>query len=166
MPMRLHRRLAGDEGISLVEMLVALAILGVVMAGMTSSVFTALASSRAAQDQVNAAQRINEVVEDLLRRPLTEIAPAAHDGVTNPVYPAVTRRGVAYTVATEVRWVDDPCNGSAVPAAGATDARKDYLRMGVTVAWTVGATPRSLDTVMLRAPRPSEQLRPLRSATC
>lgn len=162
---RLRRRLAGDDGISLVEILVALGILGLAMAGMTSSLFTALASSRAAQDQVNAAQRINEVVEDLLRRPLGEIAPTVHDGVTNPVYPAVTRRGVAYTAAAEVRWVDDPCNGSDAPAAGAPDPRKDYLRMRATVSWVVGGTPRSLDTVMLRAPTPVEQ-RPVRSATC
>lgn len=165
MPTFFRRRLAGDDGISLVEVLVALAIVALVMAALTSSLFTALASSRAAQDQVNAAQRINEVVENLLGRPLAEVAPAAHDGVTAPAYPSVTRRGVSYTIAAEVRWVDDPCNGSAAPAAGAADPRKDYLRMGVTVSWAAGGTPRSLDTAMLRAPTPVEQ-RPARSAAC
>lgn len=166
MPTRLHRRLAEDDGISLVEMLVALAIVGLAMAAMTSSIFTALASSRAAQDQVDAAQRINEVMEDLLRRPLAEIAPATHNGVTNPAYAAVTRRGSTYTVATEVAWVDDPCNGSAAPAAGAADPRMDYLRLQVSVAWTVGGTPRSLDAAMLRAPAPADGRRPVRSAAC
>lgn len=162
---RLGRRLDGDAGISLVEMMVALVILGVAMMAMTSSVYAALASSRGAQDQVNAAQRITEVVEDLLRRPLAEIAPTAHDGVTAPAYGPVTRRGVTYTAVTAVRWGDDPCNGSAVPAVGAADPRKDYLRMRVTVSWTVGGTPQSLETVMQRAPTSAEQ-RPVRSATC
>ncbi|MEX0658358.1 MAG: type II secretion system protein [Egibacteraceae bacterium] len=166
MPTRLHRRLAEDHGISLVEMLVGLAIVGVAMAAMTSSVFSALASSRAAQDQVDAAQRVNEVMEDLVGRPLAEIAPATHDGVTTPVYEDVTRRGVAYTAVTDVRWVDDPCNGSAAPDVGANDPRMDYLEMRVTVSWTVGSTPRSLDTVMLRAPAPVDDHRPVRSAEC
>lgn len=165
MSIRLHRRLHGDEGISLVEMLVALVILGVVMMALTSSVYAAMVSSRGAQNQVDAAQVITEVVEDLLRRPLAEVAPATHDGITSPPYAPVTRRSVTYTAATEVRWGDDPCNGSAVPAAGAADPRKDYLRMRVTVSWTVGGTPRTLDTVMLRAPTPEEQ-RPVRSPTC
>lgn len=166
MPTRLHRRLAEDDGISLVEMLVGLAIVGLAMAAMTSSVFSALASSRAAQDQVDAAQRVNEVMEDLLGRPLAEVAPATHDGVATPVYEDVTRRGVTYTAATDVRWVDDPCNGSAAPAVGAADPRMDYLEMRVTVSWTVGDTPRSLDTVMLRAPAPADERRPVRSAQC
>lgn len=166
MPTRLYRRLADDDGISLVEMLVGLAIVGLAMTAMTSSVFSALASSRAAQDQVDAAQRINEVTEDLLRRPLTEVAPATHDGVATPAYEDVTRRGVVYTATTDVRWVDDPCNGSAVPVAGAPDPRMDYLQMQVAVAWTVGGTPRSLDTVMLRAPAPADERRPVRSAEC
>ncbi|HVM13827.1 MAG TPA: prepilin-type N-terminal cleavage/methylation domain-containing protein [Egibacteraceae bacterium] len=162
---RLGRRLDGDAGISLVEMLVALLILGVAMTAMTSSVYAALASSRGAQDQVNASQRITEVVEDLLGRPLSQIAPATQDGVTTPAYPPVTLRSVTYSVATQVRWVDDPCNGSAVPAAGAADPRRDYLRMQVSVSWTVGGTPRSLDTTMLRTPTSAEQPR-VRSATC
>lgn len=166
MPTRLLRRLAGDEGISLVEMLFAVVIIGVAMVAMTSSIFTALASSRAAQDQVDAAQRINEVMEDLLRRPLAEVAPATHDGVTTPVYDPVTRRGATYTVEARAAWVDDPCNGSAAPAAGASDPRMDYLRLQVTVSWTVGGTPRSLDAVMLRAPAPADGRRPVRSAAC
>lgn len=165
MPTRLGRLLDGDDGISLVEMLVALLILGVAMTAMTSSVYAALASSRVAQDEVNAAQRITEVVEDLLGRPLAEVAPAAHDGRTVPAYPSVTLRSVTYTTVTEVWWVDDPCNGSAVPAAGAGDPRKDYLRMQVSVSWAVGGTARSLDTVMFRTPTPAER-RPVRSASC
>lgn len=142
---------------SLVEVLVTVLILGVAMSAMAASSLTALASSRVAQDHVNGAQAVNEVVEHLLTRPFAEIAPATFDAVTTPAYTPVVRAGVTHSIAVDVVWVDDACNGAGVaPAPGQPDARKDYLEMNVTVAWTVKAVTRSLDAVMFRTPRPGE----------
>ncbi|MPZ74446.1 MAG: prepilin-type N-terminal cleavage/methylation domain-containing protein [Nitriliruptorales bacterium] len=153
-----RRRLRQEDGMSLIEVLAAVLIVGVAMAALASSSLSALASSRVAQDQVNAAQLINERVEHLLTRPVTEIVPATVDGVSTPTYPPAARSGVQYSTTVEVRWVDHPCNGAGVaPAAGQADVRADYLRMDVATTWTVKGTSRSLDTVMLRTLTPAER---------
>lgn len=161
---------------SLVEVLIAVLILGVAMTALAGSTLTAFASSRSAQDHVNSAQLINEVTENLLGRrwivddPATAavegIVPAGPTLVTTPAYGPFDRSGVRYGVTVEVTWVDHPCNGTGVaPAAGQADGRTDYLRMHVTTTWAFKGTPRSLDTVMFRTPTPVEKA-PARSASC
>lgn len=167
MPSRIRRRLEGDEGVSLIEMMVAIVILGIAFLGLLSSTVSSLAASRAAHNEFDGSQRSHAVVEDLLRRPFdTSWVPASHSAVTNPTYPTVTRGSAAYTFATEVSWVDDPCNGSAAASPGIPDARMDYLRISVTTTWAApDQTTRSQEIVLYRYPPHSWKI-PARGAAC
>lgn len=60
-----RRRLCADAGLSLVEMLVAVLILGVVLSAFASTVITSLAAIVSDERRVHATQLANEVLEDL-----------------------------------------------------------------------------------------------------
>ncbi len=62
---RIRRRLAVDDGISLVEMIVAIGLVAVVLLALMSSTITALAAIRGNERQVRATALVNEVLENL-----------------------------------------------------------------------------------------------------
>lgn len=153
-----RRRLAAEDGVSLVETMWAIMILAIVLFGLTSASMGALAGTKHAQDQVAAAQLLNEVVEDLRAQPFADIAPTAWDGTETPAYGPYVRRGVTYNVAVTVAWEDDVCNGQGAPVDPTRpDPRMDYLVLDVTVSWQVDGQDREFNTVSYRAPTYVEQ---------
>jgi type II secretory pathway pseudopilin PulG len=165
----IRQRLHDDDGISLVEMLVAMLIIGVTMLASLSSSVASLTGSRTAHNEFDATQRAQAVVEDLMRRPFDAVwvptqpwdpaNPADPIRFRSPVYPSVTRGTATYSFTTHVRWVDDPCNGSAPASPGISDARLDYLRMTVITRWTVpGQPPRSHEIITYRNPPTSYKI--------
>ncbi|MDP9406285.1 MAG: type II secretion system GspH family protein [Actinomycetota bacterium] len=84
---RLRRRLAGDDGISLVEMIVAIGLVAVVLLALMSSTITALAAIRGNERQVRATALVNEILENLQaldfeRAGLYDAEVASHFGPT------------------------------------------------------------------------------------
>jgi prepilin-type N-terminal cleavage/methylation domain-containing protein len=123
------RRLAGDGGMTLVEVLAGLFILGVVLTAMVGSSVGSLGANRASEQRVHAVQLANEAVEELhalawervgLRvgdtpgatfegRPVVTVA----DNAAVPQYQrTVTRSGVTYQVRTIVVRVATAPNGA------------------------------------------------------
>jgi prepilin-type N-terminal cleavage/methylation domain-containing protein len=150
------QRLHADDGVSLVEMLVAMLILGVTLLAMLTSSISSLAGSRTAHNHFDATQRTQRVVEDLLRRPGAvggveqAWVPSSPTGSTAPAFASETRGAAQYSYVTQVSWVDHGCNGSAVPAnATVPDPRKDYLRITVTTTLTVPDRPPSTQQVVV-----------------
>jgi prepilin-type N-terminal cleavage/methylation domain-containing protein len=147
---RLAARLAGDAGVSLVEMLAAMVILGVVLTALAASSITALASVKSAQDQTAANQLANEVVETLMARPWASVAPPA---VVS--FPVRTVRGMAYTTTVTVTWQDNPCNNRAPVTQ---QQQQDYLLFDVDITWQLPSGPaRALEIQTLRAPTQAEK---------
>ena len=145
----LRRRLAAEDGISLVEMMVSMVVLAVVFAALAANSMTALAAARRGQDQIAATQLANQVAESLMAAPWLTIAPPA----VPPTQPPVARAGLTFTPTATVSWVDDPCNGSASVAA-----QQDYLRFDVGVAWTTAdGRPHTLAISQFRTPLYAEK---------
>jgi type II secretory pathway pseudopilin PulG len=169
---RIRRRVSADDGVSLVEMMVAIIILGMTLFGLASSLIASLTGSRAAHNEFDASQRSQWVVEDFMRRPFDPSwVPTAYNLTTSPAVPAdpaAPRGSAQYAYTTHVSWVDHPCNGSAPgdPSQGLPDARMDYLRISVTTTWTApDQTPRTHEVVVFRHFPPS--VRPTaRGAAC
>ena len=136
-----------DEGYTLVEMLVALVVLGLVMSGLASACIASLTSTRSATGQVAANQFATEVIESLRAQAFDALAPPGTATVSSPTYPPRTVKGITYTAAVNVSWRDDPCNGSATAAA-----TYDYLRLNVVASWTVNQKAKSLTVDSFRTP--------------
>ena len=134
-----------EAGFTLIEVVVALALLGLVLAVLTGAVRTGLASaSRAAG----------------IAPPLTLAeAKLAAVGITTPLEPGDTSgiepSGIAWRVAVEEYRDDDFAAPSfAGPSSDAPAVPKLY-RVHVTVTWQQGGAPRNLSLDSLRLARPN-----------
>jgi prepilin-type N-terminal cleavage/methylation domain-containing protein len=129
---------SAESGFTLIEVVVALALLGLVLGVLTESLHTGMTSaSRAAAIQPPLA--------------LAE-AKLAAAGVTEPLIGGVVKgedaRGIGWQVAVE-EYRDDAFDG---PSSDTPGVPKLY-RVRVTVSWTQGGGPRSLSLESLRLGR-------------
>lgn len=168
---RWRRRLAGDDGLSLVEVLVAFVLLGVVMSASAGFFTTSLRALQQAEGRTKATALANEELENLRGLPWTSVGFYADDDfdgampadtvVLADARPADTRAplpaealeprgGVEFTVRREILWVDN-----TQTANEGDDA--DYKSLVVTVEWADRETPRSISVESLRSPSPDEQ---------
>ncbi|HVL98409.1 MAG TPA: prepilin-type N-terminal cleavage/methylation domain-containing protein [Egibacteraceae bacterium] len=164
----LRRRLAGDDGISLVEMLVAFAILGVVMSASAGFFTTALGALQQAEGRTKATALANEELENLRVLPWdrvgfygddnfgqampagTVVLEARRPAATRAPLPVETiapRGGVVFTVRRSITWIDNT----------QTSQVGDYKRLVVAVDWSDRGVPRSITVESLRTPNPDEQ---------
>lgn len=146
---RTKRATGSDEGFTLVEMLIALVILGFVMMAMASVAVGSFGSVRSSNAQAVANQVANEVIEELRSRPFDSVSPPGTSTQYSPVLGQQTVKGTTFTPTATVLWVNDPCNG---PASGTTRASYDYLRFNVVVAWSVKGTAKSVTVDSFRRP--------------
>ena len=163
-----------DDGLTLVEMMVALVVLGVVLTAMASVLITSMVSMQRSERVVHSTQLGNEVIEEYLALPYdllglytTEatdhFGAATFEGEQLVLFPdpseepdprvvpeperTVTRSGITYTVETAVTWIDDP----------ATDVDQDYKRITVMLTWEHRGDVRTARTEGTRSPAPDEQ---------
>jgi prepilin-type N-terminal cleavage/methylation domain-containing protein len=167
-------RLQDDEGVSLIEMLIALLILGVVLSATASTLISSFVAIGGNENRTRAVALANEELENLRALPWTDVGYYGNDtfpagmsaasptvilGSTRPVNARAprpvrvyTERNPVMTVTRRIEWVDNPSTSSST---GPSD--QDYKRLAVNVSWVdpSGAT-RTLDAETLRAPTPSE----------
>jgi Tfp pilus assembly protein PilV len=161
--LRWLRRLDHDEeGVSLVETLIALMILAFVMMAMASTTVTSLAAVRSNERQTYADQMGNDVIEHIQGLSYENVAFYACDfAACSPPANTVVRAGtrpagspaplpgaqnrsvqsatsvLTYTTTTELLWADDPADGTS--ALGTDSSPRDYKSINVTVSWPDGA---------------------------
>ena len=137
---RRHAR-RGEAGFSLIEVVVALALLGMALAVLTDSVRTGLATaSRSA------------AIEPPLAVAEAKLAAV---GVTAPLVTGSTSGAET----SGIRWrvaVDDYNDDGFDGPSGDTSGVPKLYRVRVTVTWLQGGTPRSLDLDSLRLAMPRQ----------
>lgn len=165
---------ANEDGLTLVEMMVALLVLGVVLSAMASVAINSLQSIQQSEQVVHSTQLGNEVLEEYLALPYDSLGhystsaseqfgadfedeelvvfpdPEDEDDVEDQRVPPErneTRSGVEYTVETAVTWIDDP----------ATDSAQDYKRITVLLSWERQGAERTARTQATRSPAPDDQ---------
>lgn len=164
---RLRRRLGGDEGFSLVEMLVAFVILGVAMSASASFFMTAMLSFHQAEGRTKATALANEELENLRVLPWDDVGFYADDYAGSPPTDTVLlgdvrpvearaplpeetlapRGGIAFTVRRSIVWIRKSETANA----------DDYKRLTVSVDWSDRGQARSITVDSLRSPTPAEQ---------
>lgn len=139
-----------EDGMSLVEILVALLLLGLVLSAMVGSIISGLASVQRANGQLGANQLANERMETLRTRDFATVAPTGSLTTATTTEATVTRNNISYTVSWTTTWVDSPCNNAVV-------SPRDFLRLRVRVVWRnrTGAD-KTLDVESFRAPTPED----------
>ena len=144
----LRRRLAADDGVSLVEMLVAVFVVGLVLAAMVSTTITSLAAASRDEQRVRVTAVANRALEELQSLPwdrtglypsdpgfvaqleagFPTVSLAMPGGVRDPLVPLPTEtlappaNGVPITLRRHVAWVDSPVDGVGINPAGCPPA--------------------------------------------
>lgn len=133
--MRIERRRRGEAGFSLIEVVVALALLGLILAVLSDSLRTGLGSAARAA-----------AIEPPLAIAEAKLAAV---GVTEPLVAGRTNgrdaRGIGWQMSIE-EFRDDDFDG---PSGDAPGVPKLY-RVVVTVSWSQGGAARSLSLDSLR----------------
>lgn len=162
----LRRRLAREDGISLMEVLVAFMLLGIVMSGSVRFFSTTLLSLQSAERRTHATALANEELENLRAIPWEDAGfydddfagtPPTDTVIIDPARPAssgaplpeeeITRAGGPLQVGRSITWVDDTQTGTAT----------DYKRLVVEVAWQDRGRTFSISVESVRSPNPDEQ---------
>lgn len=137
-----RQRLRAEEGISLIEMLVSILLMGLVLAALGSTLFASMAAARQNEGLTQATAIANEELERLQVAPWPTLDP-----VSPPAATTVTRSGRDYTVTPFVQY-PDPAN-------------TQYKRYGVTVSWIENGTTHTVDLEGRRARRSGESNTPI-----
>ena len=151
-------RLRGEEGFTVVELLVAMALFGVVLAAV-AGVFISSARSVGDQRLRTAATRMaSDHLETLRSLPFAEL------DLPDTLAPRwVTLYGTTFTVATDVRLID-----AATGAAALDPSLEELKEITATVTWTApggGARTASYSTAVGADPRTSAALQAIGSIT-
>jgi Tfp pilus assembly protein PilV len=162
---RMRQRLHGEDGISLVEVLVTVVLLAVVLAATLSTIVASLRSITENEAHVRATALSNELLERMAAAPwnrlglyVTEVPATTYDGQSVVLLPVestrdavvarpaetLSRDGRQYDVERWITWVD-----------GGTG--QDYKRLVVELTWEVGlGQERTMRSESYRAPNPNE----------
>lgn len=162
----LQRRLAREDGISLMEVLVAFMLLGIVMSGSVRFFSTTLLSLQSSERRTHATALANEELENLRTIPWGDTGfyeddfagtPPTDTVVIDPARPAasvaplpeeeITRAGVPLQVDRSITWIDNSQTGTPT----------DYKRLVVDVSWQDRGRTFSVSVQSVRSPNPDEQ---------
>lgn len=161
-PTRGTRALAGDDGFTIVEVIVASVVLLVGMLGVLTMLTGSLATTAASNKRVAATNLARELVETTrgLDYGNLDAVPAQlqERGLGSGSPWTIARRGVTYTVTATTCAFDDPSDGYAATtvanacnanAAGTDSNGDDFRRVTFRLDWKDGGAARSLTQTTL-----------------
>ena len=171
----LHARLRSDDGIGLIEIMIAIVILGVVLSALAATIITSLAAMHKDELRVRATHVANQELELLRAQEWESVGFYSNDngyaatwdgndtvtlGATRPAGSSapvpqgapITVDGIDYTVTRSIVWVDDDADG-----LDPTDTDpQDYKQFHVEVTWDERGQTRSIESTSTRTPTTQE----------
>ena len=168
-----------QQGMTLVEVMIALVIIGFVFTALASVLATSMRSVRGQESMTQATGAINDILEEAQRVEYDEavlcsteataaFGATAFEGEDLVVSPhvcsepdrvraerQVDRDGRTYEVRTAITWADDDGDGTG---AADVDSTQDIKRVVVDVSWTTDGRTRTARNMAYRAPQYLEQM--------
>jgi prepilin-type N-terminal cleavage/methylation domain-containing protein len=155
---------AGDAGVTLIEVMVAMLVFAVVSSGVLGMLSLSVKETRDGRNRVQGAQLAARELE-IVRNQFTSTAPGAGpesivlNSVANPdpktgaAGPPRVLDGTPYTVTRTARWTGSSSTAGVSPCdSGATD-KLTYLHVHVEVSWPhMGGTPPVVSDTILTPP--------------
>lgn len=142
-----------NKGFGLIEVVIATFVIGVVAVGIASLITLTLKSSHDGQRRIIATALANEKMEMVRNLPYSSVGMV--DGVpSGPIVSTevVSRNGADYTVRTDIRYIDDPFDGTA--GGNPEDAlNTDYKQIRVDVSWNSTVNNRPVLLITQVAPK-------------
>jgi type II secretory pathway pseudopilin PulG len=129
-PPRRAAPFAGEDGATLVELMVSIAILAVVMSGVAAGMNGALNLSRNDRNRIVAANLATQVMEESRGTDFAALQPGA-TGASNVRTTTTTVGGVAYTVTRDISWLGQDATADVCTAG----SQPTFLRARVSVTW-------------------------------
>ncbi len=132
------------KGFTLIEIIITLFVLSVIAVGVFSLIMLTIKASHDGQNRLVATKIANEKMETIRNLPYASIgtlggAPAGEVLQTE----AVIRNATTYTVSTDIRYVDDPYDGTATSNPADT-VNADYKQARIEVTWPTNVSNRSV----------------------
>ncbi len=119
-----------EEGFSLIELLVAISLIGIIMSGLAFGLTTALATTRDSRERTIAANLASQEIDLAHAVPITNL----QEGTLS----RAERVGVTdFTIVRESRWENGAAEAAACTALAnsATGRGRRFLQVNVTVTW-------------------------------
>jgi prepilin-type N-terminal cleavage/methylation domain-containing protein len=138
---RQERSRRDEDGLSMIEVLVAMSVFLVASAGILGTLLSAMTLTRNNRARTAAANLVAEEIDSVRATPTEEIQ-------TGLVTRSATVGGTAYTIRRTGQWISRSASSGACD--GGNGSRLAYLRISVRVLWTrMGATkPVQGDTII------------------
>lgn len=132
------------KGYTLIEVLIAIAILSMVMLVLTNTFLASLRGINNAKARVTATSIATEMLERIRNMPYDNIGTTTGWPVGSIVsLQTVNRSGGSFSVETKVDYIDDPFDGNAagtIPAKPIDTVPTDYKRAEIQVTWPGSAS--------------------------
>lgn len=138
-----------NKGFTLIEVLISVFVLGVVVVGLFGFITLILKSTHDGQRRIVATALANEKMEMI--RNLSYDAVGTVGGVPPGPIPQtedITRNNAVFTVDTDIRFIDDPFDGTSPADA----LNSDYKQARVEVSWDNNLSGRSVLLITQIAP--------------
>lgn len=144
--------MSSNKGFTLIEIIIAAFVLGVIVVGVFSMMTLTLKASHDGQLRIVATGVANEKMEMIRNLPYASVGTVG--GIPSGSIlqtEQVVRNNQAYTVAVDIRYVDDPYDGTATSSPPDT-INTDYKQARVEVTWPSLISNRSVLLISQIAP--------------
>lgn len=141
------------KGFGIIEVIIATFVIGVVAVGILSLITLTIKSSHDGERRIVATALANEKMEMVRNLPYGSVGTV--DGVpSGPILQTeqINRNGADYTVATDIRYIDDPFDGTAASTPPDT-LNTDYKQVRVEVSWNSTVSNRPVLLITQVAPQ-------------
>lgn len=142
-----------NRGFGIVEVIIATFVIGVVAVGILSLITLTIKSSHDGERRIVATALANEKMEMVRNLPYDSVGTV--NGIpSGPILQTeqINRNGADYTVATDIRYIDDPFDGTASDTPADT-LNTDYKQVRVEVSWNSTVSNRPVLLITQVAPQ-------------
>lgn len=143
---QLITRFKEEKAFSVVEALMALAIMSLVLVALLGLLVTSVKAIAANKLSTVATQVANECIEEIRAKPYDEVMPGTSEETR-------TVLNTIFTINYDIAWVDDVADGTGISDS---DGPQDYKSVSVTVSWVERGDTKTINVSTFIKSKPAQ----------